>query len=135
MAKERFCLSLDAQTKKAINAIYKSDNCKSISEFVEKAVEFYIGYLNEEKNVSYLSPLITDAVKASVSAAEQRLSRLMFKNAVEAAKLANITAALNKIDDDTLKALHLRCVQEVSKINGILTLENAVEFQNGADDK
>ena len=89
------------------------------------------GYLESQNSVNFIAPIITDTIKSTVYATEQRLARLLFKEAVETAKLANITAAFHNLDDNTLKSLHIRCVQEVSKINGILTLEDATKFQNG----
>ena len=108
---------------------YKNDNCKSQSEFIEKAIKFYIGYLDEEKSVNYISPMITETVKAQIKGTEQRLARLLFKVAVELGKLSHMTAAMNDVDDETLKSLHAMCVNEVRKINGIIDYEDAVEYQ------
>ena len=108
---------------------YKNDNCKSQSEFIEKAIKFYIGYLDEEKSVNYISPMITETVKATIKGTEQRLARLLFKVAVELGKLSHMTAAINDVDDETLKSLHAMCVNEVRKINGIIDYEDAVEYQ------
>ena len=66
---------------------YKDDNCASKTEFIEKAVTFYIGYLRQQQEVNYLSPMITETVKAQIKGTEQRLARLMFKVAVELGKL------------------------------------------------
>lgn len=107
----------------------QNDNCKSQSEFIEKAIKFYIGYLDEEKSVNYISPMITETVKAQIKGTEQRLARLLFKVAVELGKLSHMTAAINDVDDETLKSLHAMCVNEVRKINGIIDYEDAVEYQ------
>ena len=40
-----------------------------------------------------------------------------------------MTAAMNDVDEETLKNLHAMCVTEVRKINGIIDYENAVEYQ------
>ena len=37
-----------------IEDTYRSDNCKSQSEFIEKAVEFYLGYLNTKNAGAFL---------------------------------------------------------------------------------
>lgn len=60
---------------------------------------------------------------------EQRLARLLFKVAVELGKLSHMTAAMNDVDDETLRNLHAMCVNEVRKINGIIDYEDAVEYQ------
>ena len=40
-----------------------------------------------------------------------------------------MTAAMNDVDEETLKSLHVMCVTEVRKINGIIDYEDAVEYQ------
>ena len=128
--KVKFALWAYPETLKNVEVHYKNDNCRSQSEFIEKAIKFYIGYLNEEDDINYLSPMITETVKAQIKGTEQRLSRLLFKVAVELGKLSHMTAAVNEVDDDTLNSLHAMCVNEVRKINGIIDYEDAAEYQN-----
>ena len=127
--KIKFPLWIYPQTIENVKTHYRHDNCKSQSEFIEKAISFYIGYLDEENSVSYISPMITETVKATIKGTEQRISRLMFKVAVELGKISNMFAAVNDIDEDTLRQLQSMCVNEVRKINGIISYEDAVEFQ------
>lgn len=127
--KVKFALWAYPETLKYVEVHYKSDNCKSQSEFIEKAIKFYVGYLDEEKSVNYISPMITETVKAQIKGTEQRLARLIFKVAVELGKLSHMTAAMNDVDEETLKSLHAMCVNEVRKINGIIDYEDAVEYQ------
>lgn len=108
---------------------YREDNCSLKTEFIEKAVTFYIGYLRQQQEVNYLSPLITETVKAQIKGTEQRLARLMFKVAVELGKLSHMTAAINDVEDETLDKLHAMCVNEVRRINGIIDYEDAVNYQ------
>ena len=127
--KIKFPLWIYPQTIENVKNHYRYDNCRSQSEFIEKAISFYIGYLDEERSVSYISPMITETVKATIKGMEQRLSRLLFKVAVELGKVSNMLAAVNEIDDETLRQLQAMCVTEVRKINGIISYEDAVEFQ------
>ena len=113
-----------------VDHIYKSDNCSTRTEFIEKAVRFYLGYLNEESGINYISPMITETVKAEIKGTEQRLARLMFKVAVELGKLSHMLAAVNEIDEETLRDLHTMCINEVRKINGIINYEDAVDYQH-----
>ena len=128
--KVKFALWAYPETLKNVEVHYKNDNCRSQSEFIEKAIKFYIGYLSEEDNVNYLSPMITETVKAQIKGTEQRLARLLFKVAVELGKLSHMTAAVNEVDDETLDKLHAMCVNEVRRINGIIDYEDAAEYQN-----
>ncbi len=129
MAKEKMAVYFQPETIKKIEQEYREDNCSSKTEFIEKAVKFYIGYLRQQDEVNYLSPMITETMKAQIKGTEQRLARLMFKVAVELGKLSHMTAAMNDVDDETLKSLHAMCVTEVRKINGIIDYEDAVEYQ------
>lgn len=127
--KIRIPLWIYPSTDEKIQRYFRKDNCKSPSEFIEKAIKFYAGYLSEEENINYLSPLITETVKAQIKGTEQRLARLLFKIAVELGKLSHITAATNDVDDDTMRSLHAMCVDEVRRINGIIDCEDAIEYQ------
>lgn len=129
MAKEKMAVYFQPETMRKIEQEYREDNCSSKTEFIEKAVRFYIGYLRQQEEVDYLSPLITETVKAQIKGTEQRLARLMFKVAVELGKLSHMTAAINDVDDETLDKLHAMCVNEVRRINGIIDYEDAVGYQ------
>ena len=129
MAKEKMAVYFQPETIKKIEQEYKEDNCASKTEFIEKAVKFYIGYLRQQGEVNYLSPLITETVKAQLKGTEQRLDRPLWKGAVGIGKLSPMTAAINDVDDETLQSLHAMCVNEVRKINGIIDYEDALQYQ------
>ena len=129
MVKQKMAVYFQPETIKKIEQEYREDNCASKTEFIEKAVKFYIGYLRQQEEVNYLSPMITETVKSQIKGTEQRLARLIFKVAVELGKLSHMTAAMNDVDDETLKKLHAMCVTEVRKINGIIDYEDAVDYQ------
>ena len=132
--KIRVPLWIYPSTDGEIENSYESDNCKSKSEFIEKAVKFYLGYLKQERNVNYLSPRITSSVEAVINGTEQRINRNLFKIAVELGKISHTLAATNDVDEDTLRDLHAMCVDEVRHINGFINYESAVRFQNDRED-
>ena len=127
--KIKFPLWVYPQTMKDVEQHFRNDNCRSQSEFIERAIKFYIAYLDEEKHVNYLSPLITETVAATIKGSEQHITRLLFKVAVELGKLSHMLAAANEVDEETLAELNRMCVTEVRKINGIIAYEDAVEYQ------
>ncbi len=69
------------------------------------------------------------STKGIVKTSENRLARLLFKIAVEMAKLESMLAAINDMEEATIRRLHIRCVNEVKKINDILTMEDVVRYQ------
>lgn len=108
----------------------EQSNSRSRNELVRKAIEFYLGHLKAQDNVEYLAPAIKKLV-AAVAASEEKTSRLLFKIAVELGKISNMLAAANEVDDETLRELHIMCIDEVRKINGIITYDSAAKFQRG----
>lgn len=132
--KQNFALWAYPKTLEEVGYAYGTDNCKSKSEFIEKAINFYLGYLKQENNVNYLSPMITSSVDAVVHGTEQRISRNLFKIAIELGKLYHMLAAANDVDNDTLQELHEMCLDEVRHINGVINFEKTVRFQNDTED-
>ena len=118
--KKKFALWMYPDTLQKVGEIYRGDNCESKSEFIEKAVNFYIGYLTSEDNKSFLPSIVTSTLKSIVAESDNRTSRILFKIAVELAILQNIVAATNEIDDVSLKRLRGECVKEVTRL--ILTM-------------
>ena len=47
--------------------------------------------------------------------------------------MANLLASALDVDLDTLQKLQSRCVQNVKKVNGEVTFQDALIFQKGAD--
>ena len=56
---------------------------------------------------------------------------LLFKLAVEQDMVMNVLAAGMEIPDEQLKALRGRCVQNVKKTGGSISLDDAVRYQRG----
>jgi len=71
-------------------------------------------------------------IEGTISQTETRLARLLFKVAVEMAKLQEMIASVNDMDDETLRKLHIRCVEEVKRINGIISIEDTVKKRRGS---
>lgn len=129
--KTRFAVYLFPETMKTVNSLYKGDNCSTKSEFIEKAVRFYCGYLlqNKPELVEYLAPQIGTITDGIIKGSEQRLSRAIFKLAVEVGVQTHVLAAINDIDDSTLFKLRSMVTDEIRRINGVINFENAVRYQ------
>ena len=61
---------------------YRKDGCRSLTEFMERAVIYYLGYVNSENITDYLSPTIMSSVKAASDENTKRITRILFKLAV-----------------------------------------------------
>ena len=112
-----------------VDSLYKGDNCASRSEFMEKALRFYMGYLSSQKNQDYLADVIPSTVKGIMDETANRIGRLLFKMAVEQAVSENILAAVCNVDQQDLSRLRGQCVEEIRKTNGMISFEEALRWQ------
>jgi hypothetical protein len=129
--KKKFPLWLYPETRQLVTDWYQRDNCQSQSEFIEKAIRFYCGYISAEEGVRFLPAAITSALTGMVDSLENRMARLIFKLAVEMAMMMNILAANAEVDEALLRKLRGKCVDDVKKSIGAVTFEDVVRFQKG----
>ena len=129
--KQTFGLQIFSETMQLVSKLYEDDNCRSRSEFIEKAIRFYCGYLlnRETSATEFIAPQLAVITEGIVKGSEQKLSRAIFKLAVEVGALTHMLAAINEVDDETLKKLRVMCIDEVKRINGIINFEKAVRYQ------
>ena len=129
--KNKFTMYVNNSTLDMVVAMYKDDNCRSKSEYIEKDIIFYSGFLSSNKNSNYLPKVITSTVKGTIEETENRLARIMFKLAVELAMTMNVVAFTNDIPKETLSRLRGECVKEVKRLNGTFSFDDAYDWQNG----
>jgi len=129
--KRKFPLWVHNEAMDQVQKHYKDDNCKSQSEFIEKAIIFYCGFLSAEDNKKYLPNIVVSSMRGIVQDSENRIARVLFKMAVEMAITMNVLAAKEDVDDITLARLRARCVDEVKKTNGAIGFADAMKFQKG----
>ena len=129
--KEKFTLWLYPETLKKVTEIYRQNDCISRSEFIEKALWFYIGYLTAEDKSSYLPNIFLSNMNSIVSESDSRQSKIIFKLAVEMAIMMNLMAWHLDIDKTSLERLRGECIKEVKRLNGNFSFDDAVEWQKG----
>lgn len=131
--KIKFQMRISPETDRKIKTAMPLANCRSQNEFVEDALRFYCDYLASQDCFSVLLPMLVTAIRATVQNSEDHICRLLFKLAVEMDMMMNILAAGMDIPEEQLRALRGRCVQEVKKTHGMISLDDAVTYQNGAN--
>ena len=127
--KQKHGFWLIPETKNKIEIYYKIDNCKSQSKFLEKAVNFYIGYVCTENASAFLPRVLSDVLEGKFAVLKKKLGRMIFKHSVETNITNHILCADTDIDVPTYQHLHNRSVCEVLETNGELTFEDALRFQ------
>ena len=121
---------IEAEVLEQVDSLLEKADVKSRNEFLNQALKFYIGYLTSEKIENYMLSSISSVMHATVKDSENRMARAMFKLAVETSKLSHAIAFSHGVDEETLKKLQIKCMDEVKRINGAVTFEDAYEFQH-----
>ena len=65
--KIKFPLWLMPDTKATVECLYRQDGCNSQSEFIEKAILFYCGYLQSEYAGDFLPKILGETLEAILS--------------------------------------------------------------------
>ena len=112
------------------DALLQRADARSRNEFLNQALKFYIGYLTSEKIENYMLTMISSVMHATVKDSENRIARALYKLAVETSKLSHVVAYSHEVDEDELKKLQGMCAEEVKRINGAVTFEEAYQFQS-----
>lgn len=121
---------LPSQVEK-MDEVLPLTNCTSRADLVRTAIDFYIGYILQNRNVDYLSPMITSVIKNEIHHTEKGMCEMLFKIAVELDIFNRLTAAFNDYTGVEWKELKLVCSEEVAYLNGNISLEEADELING----
>lgn len=128
--KIKFALRIMPETQQMVKDFYPLDNCQNQSEFIEKAIRFYAGYVASKSGTEFLAPILVSTLQSMIENMENHISRLLFKLAVEI-DMMNVLASELDTDPETLERMRGRCIQEVKKTIGCITFADAVKYQRG----
>ena len=126
---ERTVVWLDAKLVPRMDGWLAADNCKNRSEFINKALRFYMGHLGTEDNTTYISQAILTAIQGTMDLNNHRLQTILFKCAVELNMLCHTIAAHFRADPIHTRELRAYAVDEVKRTNGRVSFESAVRSQ------
>ena len=129
--KVRFALYVNQSALDLVDENFEKDNCLSKSEFIENAIRFYVSYLSSNTNIPYLSTVVMSTMESLLKENTNRLSKLLFKLAVELAITMNVVASNQGVDKEVLNTLRGECIKEVKKTNVIFTFDEADNWQKG----
>ncbi len=121
--KVKFALYLPPEKKAELERRYREDGCRNLTAFIEKAIDFYLGYLDANGTGAFLPKEIQTAIDGRLGMFEDRISKLLYKLTVEMDM--GMSAALNciPIDESYLRGLRSNSVRNVKATNGMLTFE------------
>ena len=120
---------IEKEVLERCDALLEQANVKSRNEFVTEALRFYCGYLTSQQIENYLLQSLSSVLISTVRDTENRLARMDFKIATELSKHSHVVAYTHVVDEQALTSLHLKCVDEVKRINGAVEFEDAYKYQ------
>ncbi len=129
--KTRTAVWLHPSTIIKIDRWLKEDNCETRSEFIEKALRFYIGYLESDDASDYMSEVLSTLIKGILENNNNRLRSLLFKWAVELNMMCHTIAAHYRVDEINRRELRAFAIDEVKKTYGQVSFDHAIEVQRG----
>ena len=127
--KRKTTLWLRPEIIRRMDGWLEEDNCKSRSEFTEKALRFYMGYLATEDTSEYLSGALTAILRGLLLDNENRMRSLLFKLCVEVNMAVHTIAAHFKVDEIDRRELRRFAVDEVKRANGQISFDRALDIQ------
>ena len=127
--KQRTTIWLSQNVMNELDQMSERADCRSRSEFIEKAIKFYDGYIRSADENQYLPIALSSAMNGIIHTSEDRIAKILYKNTVELSMLMNILAATAEVDEDTLKKLRKKCAKEVNGTRGQITFEDAYRYQ------
>ena len=73
---------------------------------------------------------LSSAMSGIIKSSEDRIAKVLFKNAVEIAMMMNVLSATAEIDEATLKKLRAKCIKDVKGTLGKINFEDIYKYQN-----
>lgn len=128
--KIKFPLWLMPETKATVERLYRQDGCSSQSEFIEKAIQFYCGYLQSKYAGDFLPKILGETLEAILSMFGDRIGKLLLKQAVEQNVCNHILASDTDIDAQTYQQMRGKSYQEVLRTNGQISFPEVLRQQS-----
>ena len=129
--KEKFGIWMFPEMVNQIDAAYPLHGISSRSEFVCKAVEFYLGFLQTGNSEEYINKTTLSFLEDQFAKLDARVCRQLFRMCVELSMVSHISACLLRgVTDETLKALRKKCVKDVKNTIGNIRYDRIYQYQN-----
>jgi len=124
--KEKFALYLTPEKKTILERRYREDGSRSLTAFIENAVDFYLDYLSANDAGLFLPTSVKSYLDGRLGQLEDRVSSLLYKQAVELDMQAGILADSFRFSEEDLRRRRAESVGNVKRTNGRISLEKRV---------
>lgn len=120
--KDRLTYRPEPETKRKIERWYQEDNCRSKNEFIEKAVNCYTDMLAAGQSTA-LPRAVQSAIDARLKLFENRISSLLYKQAVEMDMMTSLVLQSLNVSEEVLRQERAKSIAAVKRTNGQLRME------------
>ena len=121
--KERLSLRVSPVTSYRLRTAYRKSGYRSMNELAEKAIAFYLDYLEASNAGDLLPTALKSYVDGRLGKLEARLSSLSFRQSVEVDMMAGILADGFQFSEEDLRRRRAESVNNVKRTNGRISLE------------
>ena len=125
--KEKFALYLTPEMKARLERRYTEDGSRSLTGFIENAINFYLDYLSANNAGMFLPSSVQSYLDGRLDQFEDRMASLLYKQSVELDMVMSILADCVNLDEAYLRKKRAESVASVKKFNGRLRLEQIVK--------
>ena len=132
--KEKFPLYLSPEKKAILERRYQEDGSRSITAFIERAVDFYLDYLSANNAGLFLPTSVQSYLDGRLDQFENRMASLLFKQAVALDMGMSTLADCVKLDKEYLRRRRTNSIANVKRTNGRLRFEQIAKDANGGGD-
>ena len=136
--KEKFALYLTTEMKMRLERRYTEDGSRSLTGFIENAINFYLDYLSANNAGMFLPFSVQSYLDGRLDQFEDRMASLLYKQSVELDMVMSVLADCVNLDEKYLRRKRAESVVNVKKLNGRLRLEQlakrAQEQRDGDDE-
>lgn len=131
--RERIAVRMEPETMKRLEQWFRADNCQSKNEFIVKALNFYIDYLEAQDNKNLLPMAIQSAIDGRLGVLEDHIARREFTREAELDLLIGLIADSFEFDQDDLRRRRAQSVRNVKSTNGLISLEKRMRARQEQD--
>ena len=124
--KEKFALYLTPEKKAVLERRYREGGSRSLTAFIERAIDFYLDYLSANDAGLFLPTSIKSYVDGRLGQMEDRMSSLLYKQAVEQDMVAGILADAYQFSEEDLRRRRAESVKNVKRTTGRIALDQRV---------
>ena len=105
---------------------YQEDGSRSLTAFIERAIDFYLDYLSANNAGLFLPTALKSYVDGRLGQMENRMSSVLYKQAVEQDMVAGILADAYQFSEEDLQRRRAESVKNVKRTNGRVSLDQRV---------